>query len=76
MARLSLDEIAEPVDPALDPALVAHERMLQDTVRQALTTLPPRQRLLVCLRFGLAGNYCYTPKEISRIMEATDHFVH
>jgi DNA-directed RNA polymerase sigma subunit (sigma70/sigma32) len=75
MARVTLGEIVEPVDPNPAPALVAHRRLLENEVQQALAELKPEAKALLCLRFGLGGSYCHTVEEIARVMRRTNHFV-
>jgi DNA-directed RNA polymerase sigma subunit (sigma70/sigma32) len=75
MARVTLGEIVERVDPTADPAIIAHQRLLEHEVQQALAELDPEAKMLLCLRFGLSGSYSYRVEEIARIVERNDHFV-
>jgi DNA-directed RNA polymerase sigma subunit (sigma70/sigma32) len=75
MARLTLDEIAEPVDPTADPAMAAHQRLLEEAVRQSLAELDPKYSALLCLRFGLFGGYGHGVEEIAEILRRDAHFV-
>jgi hypothetical protein len=76
MTRVALDEIGELVDrTAPDPVLVAHQRLLENEVRRALTELGPEARLLLCLGFGLSGAHSYGTEEIARILQRNTHFV-
>jgi DNA-directed RNA polymerase sigma subunit (sigma70/sigma32) len=74
MARVPLEEIAEPVDTT-DPATVAQERLLEEEVRQALAGLSPQEALLLRLGFGLGGSYTYNRSEIGRMLRYSDHRV-
>ncbi len=48
----SIDEVADPVDPAAGPEALAHGRGLADAVEEAAAALPPRQRAALALFYG------------------------
>lgn len=58
------DLLEDTVTP--NPDLLAQTSLLQGAIRQAVTTLPPRERSIVESRFGLAGEPPMTLEEIGR----------
>lgn len=51
---------------APSPRQVTQRELVRSDVRQAVNTLPPRERKIVELRFGLSGERPYTLEEIGR----------
>jgi len=50
----------------LSPKQVTQQELVHKEVREAVDTLPPREKKIVELRFGLAGERPYTLEEIGR----------
>ena len=60
-----LRELLEDTE-ALSPKQVTQQELVHKEVREAVDTLPPREKKIVELRFGLAGERPYTLEEIGR----------
>jgi RNA polymerase primary sigma factor len=46
-------------------------RMLREKIDEALSTLTPRERMVICLRFGLKDGYPRTLEEVGAIFKVT-----
>jgi len=60
-----LRELLEDTE-ALSPKQVTQQELVHREVREAVRTLPPREKRIVELRFGLTGGRPYTLEEIGR----------
>ena len=58
-------------DAAPSPFEVASDALRRDNVRRALAALPPREREVIELRFGLTGQPPRTLEEVGRAMNVT-----
>ena len=63
-----LKDLIEDTD-ALSPKQETQREMVRDEVREAVMTLPPRERKILELRFGLGDKRPYTLEEIGREFE-------
>ncbi|HID57410.1 TPA: sigma-70 family RNA polymerase sigma factor, partial [Candidatus Poribacteria bacterium] len=46
-------------------------RMLRERIKEALSMLTPRERMVICLRFGLEDGYPRTLEEVGAIFKVT-----
>lgn len=58
-----LQELLEDTE-AMSPNQITQRELIRDEVREAVSTLPPRERKILELRFGLGGGRPYTLEEI------------
>jgi RNA polymerase primary sigma factor len=65
----TLGDLLPSGDPG--PADVVDDRMRDAAVRQAVTTLPERDRVVVRLRYGIGGETPRSLKEIGQLLELT-----
>lgn len=61
----SLGELIEDTEVA-NPRQETQRELIRDEIRAAVETLPPRERKILELRFGLKGSRPYTLEEIGR----------
>lgn len=62
-ARTLADEVADPA-PTTD--VLVEQRVMQEEIQALLATLPPLERAVVSLHFGLGGDREYTYAEIGK----------
>ena len=58
-------------DDAVEPVQAVVEIMQQEELNQVLSTLPHRERKIIELRFGLAGEHPCTLEEVGRTFGIT-----
>ncbi|UJA19024.1 sigma-70 family RNA polymerase sigma factor [Thermoleophilia bacterium SCSIO 60948] len=58
-------------DDSVEPFDTANEKLQRDDVRSALESLPPRERQVIELRYGLAGGEPLTLEEVGRSFGVT-----
>src|ERR687891_69407 len=58
-------------DSAISPFEMASENLRKENVRRALDALPPREREVIEMRFGLTGARPYTLEEVGRAFNVT-----
>jgi RNA polymerase sigma factor (sigma-70 family) len=58
-------------DPGPQPDALEERRALADLVREVLEGLPPRERRVVALRFGVGGARAHSPEEVAKIVGLT-----
>jgi RNA polymerase primary sigma factor len=56
---------------AESPFELANERLRRENLRRALNALPPREREVIEMRFGLTGERPYTLEEVGRAFNVT-----
>lgn len=55
----------------VDPEEEAHKKEMVDVVQEVLDTLTPRERKVLCLRFGIGLDCDYTLEEVGRTFDVT-----
>lgn len=58
-----LEDLLEDTE-SLSPNQVTQRELVRDEIREAVSTLPPRERKILALRFGLDGQQPHTLEEI------------
>lgn len=53
------------------PAEQTSRQMLREQVHSALLDLTDRERRVICLRYGIVGNRCYTLEEVGKVLGLT-----
>lgn len=54
-----------------DPEEIAYKMALEETIKEVLATLNPREQKVLELRFGLNGNKIFTLDEIGQMLDVT-----
>lgn len=59
------DSVIRPIEDDVD----------RELLRQALSQLPPREKQIICLRFGLGGRHSMTQKEVADLLGISQSYI-